>query len=160
MIRLADVQWERHFGSIFRRAVNPLRPAKFPVTLWARVGTSCRSAVRTSETMHRRFRNQCRKEVLRSQKIRANCHCLLPSVSTHAANHHKVRLVRLCFDFYLIEANPENPIGWSRCLRQRCPRRRDEGGHRHGDVRWEFFPQNFLGSVQLACQPILFGILR
>ena len=25
------------------------------------------------------------------------------SVSTHAANHHEVRLVQLCFDFYMIE---------------------------------------------------------
>jgi Transposase DDE domain len=33
------------------------------------------------------------------------------SVSTHAANHHKLRLVQLCFDFYMIEAKPENLIG-------------------------------------------------
>ena len=33
------------------------------------------------------------------------------SVSTHAANHHEVRLVQLCFDFYMIEAKPENLIG-------------------------------------------------
>jgi hypothetical protein len=33
------------------------------------------------------------------------------SVSTHAANHHEVRLVQLCFDFYKIEAKPENLIG-------------------------------------------------
>ena len=31
--------------------------------------------------------------------------------STHAANHHEVRLVQLCFDFYMIEAKPENLIG-------------------------------------------------
>jgi hypothetical protein len=30
------------------------------------------------------------------------------SVSTHAANHHEVRLVQLCFDF---EAKPVNLIG-------------------------------------------------
>jgi hypothetical protein len=30
------------------------------------------------------------------------------SVSTHAANHHEVRLVQLCFEFYMIEAKPEN----------------------------------------------------
>ena len=35
----------------------------------------------------------------------------LLSVSTHAANHHEVRLVQLCFDFYMIEAKPENLIG-------------------------------------------------
>ena len=33
------------------------------------------------------------------------------SVSTHAANYHEVRLVHLCFDFYMIEAKPENLIG-------------------------------------------------
>jgi hypothetical protein len=33
------------------------------------------------------------------------------SVSTHAANHHEVRLVQLCFDFYMLEAKPENLIG-------------------------------------------------
>jgi hypothetical protein len=33
------------------------------------------------------------------------------SVSTHAANHHAVGLVQLCFDFYMIEAKPENMIG-------------------------------------------------
>ena len=38
-------------------------------------------------------------------------HGLPLSVSTHAANHHEVRLVRLCFDFYMIEAKPENLIG-------------------------------------------------
>src|ERR1700724_2922736 len=36
--------------------------------------------------------------------------CPLPA-STHAANHHEVRLVQLCFDFYMIEAKPENLIG-------------------------------------------------
>jgi hypothetical protein len=36
---------------------------------------------------------------------------LLLSVSTHAANHHEVRLVQLCFEFYMIEAKPENLIG-------------------------------------------------
>ena len=38
-------------------------------------------------------------------------HGLPLSVSTHAANHHEVRLVQLCFDFYMIEARPENLIG-------------------------------------------------
>jgi hypothetical protein len=30
---------------------------------------------------------------------------------THAANHHEVRLVQLCFDFCMIEANPEKLMG-------------------------------------------------
>ena len=38
-------------------------------------------------------------------------HGLPLSVSTDAANHHEVRLVQLCFDFYMIEAKPENLIG-------------------------------------------------
>jgi transposase len=38
-------------------------------------------------------------------------HGLPLSVSTHAANHREVRLVQLCFDFYMIEAKPENLIG-------------------------------------------------
>jgi transposase len=32
-------------------------------------------------------------------------------VSAHAANHHEVTLVQLSFDFYMIEAKPENLIG-------------------------------------------------
>ena len=38
-------------------------------------------------------------------------HGLPLSVSTHAANHHEVTLVQLSFDFYMIEAKPENLIG-------------------------------------------------
>jgi len=38
-------------------------------------------------------------------------HGLPLSVSTHAANHHEVRLVQLCFDFYMIEAKETNPAG-------------------------------------------------
>src|SRR5262249_20171120 len=37
-------------------------------------------------------------------------HGLPLSVSKHAANHHEVRLGQLCFDFYMIEAKPENFI--------------------------------------------------
>ena len=38
-------------------------------------------------------------------------HGLPLSASTHAANYHEVRLVQLCSDFYMIEAEPENLIG-------------------------------------------------
>jgi transposase len=38
-------------------------------------------------------------------------HGLPLSVSTHAANHHEVTLVQLSFDFYMIEAKPDNLIG-------------------------------------------------
>ena len=52
------------------------------------------------------------------------------SVSPHAANHHEVRLVQLCFDFYMIEAKPENLIGdraydsdrWMRSCERRASR--------------------------------------
>jgi hypothetical protein len=38
-------------------------------------------------------------------------HGLPLAVSTHAANHHEMRLVQLSFDFYMIEAKPESLIG-------------------------------------------------
>jgi hypothetical protein len=38
-------------------------------------------------------------------------HGLLLSVSTHAANHHKVTLVQLSFDFYMLEAKPSISLG-------------------------------------------------
>jgi len=38
-------------------------------------------------------------------------HGLPLAVMTHAANHHEVTLVQLTFDFYMIEAKPENLIG-------------------------------------------------
>lgn len=40
-----------------------------------------------------------------------DCSSLLLSVSTHAANHHEVKLVQLSFDFYMIEAMPDLLIG-------------------------------------------------
>jgi transposase len=123
-------------------------------------------------------------------------HGLPLSVSTHAANHHEVRLVQLCFDFYMVEAKPENLIGDraydSDALDQElrheginmiAPHRSNRVKSRTQDrrklrryarrwlverffawiqwrrrllVRWEFYPQNFLGFVQLACLLILF----
>ena len=38
-------------------------------------------------------------------------HGLPLAVTTHAANHHEVTFVQLTFDFYMIEAKPENLIG-------------------------------------------------
>jgi hypothetical protein len=56
-------------------------------------------------------------------------HGLPLSVSTHAANHHEVRLVQLCFDFYMIEAKPENlmtapttAIPWTRSCAETASR--------------------------------------
>src|SRR5438034_3529609 len=49
-------------------------------------------------------------EARKRHENHGNCGSPL-SVSTHAANHHEVRLVQLCFDFYMVEAKPENLIG-------------------------------------------------
>lgn len=38
-------------------------------------------------------------------------HGLPVAASTHAAHHHEVTLVQLTFDFYMVEAKPENLIG-------------------------------------------------
>jgi len=123
-------------------------------------------------------------------------HGLPLSISTHAANHHEVRLVQLCFDFYMIEAKPENLIGdraydsdpldqrvrkhlrleliaphrWNRrrpvtqdgrALRRYRRRWKIERlfawlhNYRRIVTRWEYYPENFLGMVQLACAVIL-----
>ena len=123
-------------------------------------------------------------------------HGLPLAASTHAANHHEVTLVQLTFDFYMIEAKPENLIGdkaydsdkLDEALRQqgvemiaphrsnRRKMRRTQDGrrlrryerrwlverffswiqwHRRTLVRWEYYAQNFLGFVQLACALIL-----
>ena len=123
-------------------------------------------------------------------------HGLPLSVSTHAANHHEVRLVQLCFDFYMIEAKPETLIG-DRAYdsdplddelrkdgiemvaphRSNRRKRATQDGRRLRRyarrwlverffawiqwqrrilVRWEFYPKNFLGFVQLACLLVLF----
>ena len=118
------------------------------------------------------------------------------SVSTHAANHHEVRSVQLCFDFYMIEAKPETLIGDRaydsdplddelhkdgiemvaphRSNRRKCATQDGRRLRRYARrwlverffawiqwqrrilVRWEFYPKNFLGFVQLACLVILF----
>jgi hypothetical protein len=60
-------------------------------------------------------------------------HGLPLSVSTHAANHHEVRLVQLCFDFYIPLAKRE----MLRFLQDR-PRRKTQppdcvpAGHKFG----------------------------
>ena len=122
-------------------------------------------------------------------------HGLPLAVSTHAANHHEVTLVQLSFDFYMIEAKPENLIGdkaydsdpLDRELRKQgiemiSPHKSNRTAKRTQDgrrlrryrrrwiverffawlqwrrrllVRWEFYPANFLGFVQLACITML-----
>ena len=116
-------------------------------------------------------------------------HGLPLSVSTHAANHHEVTLVQLSFDFYMIEAKPENLIGdkaydsdaldeamkgqgpqmivphrSNRTLKTQDGRRLRRYARRwlveryfawlqwkrRLVVRWEYYPSNFLGFVELA----------
>jgi len=116
-------------------------------------------------------------------------HGLPLSVSTHAANHHEVTLVQLSFDFYMIEAKPQNLVGDkaydsdaldeklrkvgvemiaphrnNRELKTQDGRRLRRYARRwiveryfawlHWKrrllVRWEYYPTNFLGFVQLA----------
>src|SRR5437879_11246962 len=92
-------------------------------------------------------------------------HGLPLSVSTYAANHHEVTLVQLSFEFYMIEAKPENLIG----DRAYDSDKLDADLRREGIemffawiqwrrrllVRWEYYPRNFLGFVQLAAICIL-----
>lgn len=123
-------------------------------------------------------------------------HGLPLAVSTHAANHHEVTLVQLSFEFYMIEAKPQNLIGdkaydsdkLDAQLREegiemisphrsnRAPHKRTQDGrqlrryqrrwiverffawmqwHRRLLVRWEYYPRNFLGFVQIAAMCIL-----
>jgi transposase len=122
-------------------------------------------------------------------------HGLPLAVSTHAANHHEVTLVQLSFDFYMIEAKPENLIGDKAYdsdkldaeLRKEgvemiAPHRKGRKKRKTQDgrrlrryerrwlverffawlqwqrrllVRWEYYPVNFLGFVQLASIVIL-----
>jgi transposase len=122
-------------------------------------------------------------------------HGLPLAVSTHAANHHEVTLVQLTFDFYMIEARPENLVGdkaydsdqldvqlrdegINMIAPHKCNRRKraTQDGRilrryqrrwlverffawlqwkRRLLVRWEFYPSNFLGFVQLASALVL-----
>jgi hypothetical protein len=58
----------------------------------------------------RRGGNRTRAKGMKIMAI-VDRHGLPLSVSTHAANHHEVRLVRLCLDFYMIEAKRDNLMG-------------------------------------------------
>jgi len=123
-----------------------------------------------------------------------NRHALSLAVSTHAANHHEVTLAQLSFDFYRIEAKPENVIGdraydsdklndeWpeqgmemialhragrtmkrtqhGRCLRRykRCwliKRYFAWLQWKRLMCRWEYYAENFLGLVEVACRNML-----
>ena len=169
MLRLPDEHWERiryHFPEEHvpddRRGRKPI-PARpvLEAVLWI-LNTGAQwhmlpQCYPNYKTVHRRFQQWCRSEVLRgilvdlANTLREEAtldlqdcfidasftpakgggdqigltkrgkgvkilaivdRCGLPlSVSTHAANHHEVTLVQLSFDFYMIEAKPENLIG-------------------------------------------------
>src|ERR1700758_442668 len=169
MIRLSDEQWERIREHFPEENVPDDRPGRKPIptrrvleaVLWI-LNTGAQwhmlpQGYPNYKTVHRRFQQWCREEVLRKVltdlantlreegeidesecfidatfssakgggeeigptrrgkgvKIMAivDRHGLPLSVSTYAANHHEVTLVQLSFDFYMIEAKPENLIG-------------------------------------------------
>lgn len=169
MLRLSDEHWERireHFpeenipeGRSGRKPI-PARQVLEAVLWILNTGAQWHMLPQcypNYKTVHRRFQNWCRSEVLRDVmtdlanalreegaldasecfidatfasakgggdeigktkrgkgvKIMAivDRHGLPLAVSTHAANHHEVTLVQLSFDFYMIEAKPENLIG-------------------------------------------------
>lgn len=253
MIRLTDEQWERireHFpeenAPEDRKGRKPVPTRKvLEAVLWI-LNTGAQwhmlpQSYPNYKTVHRRFQQWCRSEVLREVltdlantlrdagamdesecfidatfasakgggeevaptkrgkgvKIMAivDRHGLPLAVSTHAANHHEVTLVQLSFEFYMIEAKPQNLIGdraydsdkLDEELRRegiemiaphrsnRMKRATQDGRRlrryqrrwiverffawlqwqRRLLVRWEYYPANFLGFVQLAAICIL-----
>lgn len=169
MLRLSDEHWERIRDRFPEEHIPPSRPGRKPIpsrkvleaVLWI-LNTGAQwhmlpQCYPNYKTVHRRFQNWCRSNVLREVmtdlantlrdegaldesecfidatfssakgggdeigptkrgkgvKIMAivDRHGLPLAVSTHAANHHEVTLVQLSFDFYMIEAKPENLIG-------------------------------------------------
>lgn len=253
MLQLSNEQWERireHFpeehipdGRVGRKPI-PTRKVLEAVLWILNTGAQWHMLPQNYpnyKTVHRRFQQWCRNEVLRAvltdlaNTLRAEgaideseCfidatftsakgggaeigptrrgkgvkimaivdrHGLPLAVSTHAANHHEVTLVQLSFDFYMIEARPENLIGdraydsdpLDQQLREdgiemiaphksnRKKRKTQDGRRlrryerrwiverffawiqwqRRLLVRWEYYPVNFLGFVQLASIVIL-----
>ena len=252
MLKLRDEQWERIREHFPEENVPDDRPGRKPIptrrvleaVLWI-LNTGAQwhmlpQGYPNYKTVHRRFQQWCREEVLRkvltdlANTLRAEgeideseCfidatfssakgggeeigptrrgkgvkimaivdrHGLPLSVSTYAANHHEVTLVQLSFDFYMIEAKPENLIGdkaydsdqLDEQLRREgvemiaphksTRKRKTQDGRRLRRyerrwiverffawmqwrrrllVRWEFYPRNFLGFVQLAAICIL-----
>src|SRR6516165_8096138 len=103
MIRLTDEQWEcirRHFPE---EHIADGRPGRKPVPT-RRVLEAVLWILNTGAQWHMLPQSYPNYKTV-------DRHGLPLSVSTHAANHHEVRLVQLCFDFYMIEAKPENLIG-------------------------------------------------
>jgi len=249
VLKLSDQQWERIREHFPEENIEEGRPGRKPVAarrvleavLWI-LNTGAQWHMLPQyypnyKTVHRRFQQWCRDEVLRAiltdlanalrdageidesecfidatfamakgggdqigptrrgkgVKIMAivDRHGLPLAVSTHAANHHEVTLVQLSFEFYMIEAKPENLIGdraydsdkLDRELREQdvemiSPHRSGRTMKRTQDgrrlrryrrrwiverffawlqwkrrilCRWEYYAENFLGFVQIAC---------
>ncbi len=249
MLKLSDAHWARIRQHFPEESLEESRPGRKPVparkvlegVLWI-LNTGAQwhllpQCYPNYKTVHRRFQQWCRDEVLRAVltdlandlreqgmidereafidatfasakgggeeigktkrgkgvKIMAivDRHGLPLAVSTHAANHHEVTLVQLSFDFYMIEAKPENLIGdkaydsdpLDEQLREQdiemiAPHKTNRVRHATQDgrrlrryqrrwlverffawlqwqrrilCRWEYYAQNFLGFVQLAC---------
>jgi len=169
MIRMTDAQWELIREHFPEEHIPPSRPGRKPIptrkvldaVLWI-LNTGAQwhmlpQSYPNYKTVHRRFQQWCRDEVLRNvltdlaNQLRDlgeidESECFIDAmfsmakgggaeigptrrgkgvkimgivdrnglplaVSTHAANHHEVTLVQLCFDFYMIEANPDVLIG-------------------------------------------------
>lgn len=169
MLRLSDEHWELIRNHFPEEHIPPSRPGRKPIAtrkvieavLWI-LNTGAQwhmlpQCYPNYKTVHRRFQQWCRNEVLRDVLIdlanalrdegaldESECfidatfasakgggdeigptkrgkgvkimaivdrHGLPLSVSTYAANHHEVTLVQLSFDFYMIEAKPDNLIG-------------------------------------------------
>lgn len=166
---LSDEQWERIRKHFPEEHIPDERPGRKPIparkvlegVLWI-LNTGAQwhwlpQCYPNYKTVHRRFQQWCREEVLRAVLVElANTlreqggidereafidatfasakgggdeigptkrgkgvkimaivdkHGLPLAVSTHAANHHEVTLVQLSFEFYMIEAKPENLVG-------------------------------------------------
>src|SRR6266853_763968 len=126
MIRLSDEQWERIRKQFPEEHIADDRPGRKPVPT-RRVLEAVANELRDRGALDE---EECFIDATfvmakgggadvgatkrgKGMKIMAivDRHGLPLSVSTHAANHHEVRLVQLCFDFYMIEAKPETLIG-------------------------------------------------
>jgi len=252
VLKLNDSQWARIREHFPEENIPADRPGRKPIAtrrvleavLWI-LNTGAQwhmlpQGYPNYKTVHRRFQQWCREEVLRAVltdlanelrergaidereafidatfaaakgggeeigptkrgkgvKIMAivDRHGLPLAVTTHAANHHEVTLVQLTFDFYMIEAKPENLIGdkaydsdqLDAAMRAQgtemisphrsTRKRKTQDGRRLRRyerrwiverffawlqwqrrllVRWEYYPTNFLGFVQLAALCIL-----
>ena len=174
LLKLTDKQWARVRGNFPEENLPPKRRGRPPVparevldaALWILATGAQRRMLPQGcpncKTVHRRFQQWCRSEVLRDvladlanglreegrideregfidgtfvlakgggeevgwgkrgkgMKIMGvvDRRGLPLAVSAHAANHHEVKLVQLCFDFCVIEAaKPENLIGDRAC---------------------------------------------